>query len=151
MRLLLLVISAWLLLAPIARAQDGPSVARPAALAAAAPAGGAADTAAALHRLFARRRHNGHTGLAVSGTLLAVSGITVAIAVNDNSQQALAPFLVGALAAIISLPILTRDIVLTIAHSPGREQRVLRAWQQHRLPKRWARRALVPEYTQPAK
>lgn len=113
----------------------------------AAPA--SVDTAAALHRYFARRRHNGHVTLGVGTGLLVVGGITVAITANSSGYGALGPFLLGALGTVASVPILIRGIVLTAAHAKGREERVLQAWQQHRLPKRWARRALVPEYTQP--
>lgn len=106
------------------------------------------DTAAALHRLFDRRRHNGHVGLEVGAGILGVSGIALAIG-TQGGYNGLGASIAGLLGAVASVPVLTRGAVLTMGHSKGREQRVLQAWQQHRLPKRWARRALVPEYLQP--
>ncbi|MGI4736446.1 MAG: hypothetical protein ACRYG7_14825 [Janthinobacterium lividum] len=114
---------------------------------AAAPA--SVDTAAALHRLFVQRRDRGHVGLRIGGGVLAVSGIALAIGINQGGYNGLGAAAVGVVGGVFSVPILIRSAVLTIAHSKGREQRVLEAWQQHRLPKRWARRALVPKYLQP--
>lgn len=107
----------------------------------------AVDTAAALHRLFARRRHNGHVGLGTGAGLLAASGIALAIG-TQGGYRGLGVSLAGSLGAVASVPFLTRGLILTVAHSNRREQRILQAWQQHRLPKRWARRALIPPYTQ---
>ena len=80
-----------------------------------------------------------------------MSGIALAIGINQGGYNGLGASAAGLVGAVFSIPILIRSAVLTITHSKRREQRVLQAWQQHRLPKRWARRALVPKYLQPQK
>ncbi|NML65203.1 hypothetical protein HHL22_08310 [Hymenobacter sp. RP-2-7] len=141
--LALLLLACW-----PAHAQGSLPIARPAVADTARlrPAAAAPDTAAALHRYFAQRRHNGRVTLGVGGGILVV-GYTMAAVSNKGGS--LPVFLVGALGVVASVPILVQGALRIAAHSQGRERRVLRTWQQHRLPRRWARRALVPDYTQP--
>lgn len=107
------------------------------------------DSVAALHRLFARRRHNGHVSLGVGGGLLAASGIAVAIGANTGGSAGLAPFVFGILGGVFVTPIAVRGAVLSLTYTEGRERRLVQAWQQHRLP-RHVRRKLRPEYFEPA-
>ena len=136
MRLLVLLL-ALLAACPGAQAQLVP-VATPTVLnsaAAPAPALAAPDTAAALHRLFAQRRHKSHRTLRVGGALLLGAGLTAATAPAFKEFQGLGVLAVGALAAASSVPVLATGLINKAAFSRKREQRTLLAWQQHRLPR----------------
>ena len=137
---IILWLAVWLLAARPALAQVPPPA--PTALRADSPAAAPSDTAAALHRYFAQRRRNGHVSLGVGGGLLAVSALSVGIGSQQGGWNGLGYVVLGAVGAIISVPVVVRGIVLTATHSKAREQRVVQAWQQRRLPSRLARRAM---------
>lgn len=128
MRLLVLLL-ALLAACPGAQAQlvpaATPTVLNPAAAPAPVP-----DTVAALHRIFAERRRTSHRTLRVGGALLLGAGLTAATAPAFKEFQAL-----GVLAAAIGVPVLATGLINTTAFSKKREQRVVLAWPQHRLPR----------------
>ena len=137
MRFLVLLL-ALLLACPGARAQLLPA-APPAALGPAVAPTTTPDTAAALHRLFARQRHKSHTTWKVGGALLVSSSILVASVAHESGYQYLGIALSGLLGAVASVPVITTGLLHNAAYSKKQEQRTLLAWQQHRLPRRLQR------------
>lgn len=136
-----------LLASPLARAQASPAPARPAVADSARlqpEAASLSDTATALHRLFARRQRNGHTSLAVGASLLAAGGVAVAIGLSSSGEGGLAPLAGGVLSGLFGLPIAVRGAVVSGSYAKGREQRMVRAWRAHHLPRR-VRRQLQPQ------
>lgn len=119
------------------------SVASPTASLATLP--GVPDTAAALHRFFAQRRHRSYVGLGVGGGTLLVSSVLVSTA---SGYKDLGSLLLGALGIGVSASGLVVSLLNAVSYSKAREQRILLAWQQHRLPHYWSRHALRPEYMQ---
>ena len=133
MRLLVLLL-ALLAACPGAQAQlvpaATPTVLNPAAAPAPVP-----DTVAALHRIFAERRRTSHRTLRVGGALLLGAGLTAATVPAFKEFQALGVLAAGALAAAIGVPVLATGLINTTAFSKKREQRVVLALPQHRLPR----------------
>ena len=103
------------------------------------------DTAAALHRLFAQRRHRSHVGLAAGAGSLLGSSILVG---TSSGTKGVVTAALGIVGIGVSLPATVISLLNTINYSTAHEQRLLQALQQHRLPRYWSQRALRPEYTQ---
>ena len=137
MRFLVLLL-ALLLACPGAQAQLLPA-APPAALGPVGAPPAAPDTAAALHRLFARQRHKSHITWRVGGALLVSSSILVASVAHESGYQYLGIALGGLLGVVASVPITVTGLLHNAAYSKKQEQRALLAWQQHRLPRRLER------------
>jgi len=116
---------------------------RPAAPLATSPV--APDTAAALRRLFAQRRHRSHIGLGAGAGGLLASSILMGTA---SGIKGLAPFALGVVGVAVSVSGLVISLLHAIDYSEAHERRLLQALQQHRLPPYWSQRALRSEYTQ---
>ena len=137
MRLFVLLL-ALLLACPGAQAQLVPA-APPAALGPVGTSPAPPDTAAALHRLFARQRHKSHTTWGAGSALLVGSSVLVASLAHETGYQNLAPYLSGILGIVVSVPLTVTGLLRNAAYSKKQEQRALLAWQRHSLPRRLKR------------
>jgi hypothetical protein len=79
-----------------------------------------------------------------AGSLLA-STILVG---TSRGTKGLVPAAFGVVGIAVSVPGIVISLLNTITYSKAHEQRLLQAWQQHRLPRYWSQRALRPQYTQ---
>lgn len=124
----------------LAFAQTAPSIARTDSLVAAsqmalrdqrlaAEASAATDTAAALHRFYAARRHR---GLLIAGGFVAVTGLGLAI--DQAHPQSYQGFYNIATVVFVVIPVLAANFFYHAQYSHKRERRAIAAFEAHYLP-----------------
>ncbi len=124
----------------LAFAQTAPSIARTDSLVAAsqmallaqrlaAEASAATDTAAALHRFYAARRHR---GLLIAGGFVAVTGLGLAI--DQAHPQAYQGFYNIATVVFVALPVLAANFFYHAHYSHIKERQAIAAFEAHQLP-----------------
>ncbi len=136
-----LLFSLFFLASSQAFAQTTPSLARTDSLVAAsqaalraqrlaAEASAATDTAAALHRFYAARRHR---GLLIAGGFASVVALGIAIdQSHDPPRQYL--FYADATAVFVAIPVLAANFFYHAQYSHKRERRAIAAFEAHYLP-----------------
>lgn len=147
MRLVFLFLLLGVLASRPARAQNGLAVARTStAPTPAAPP----DTAAAIHRLFARRRTHGHRVVPITlgiGAALTVVGAFDNPPGNDPLEVGLAR-LFAVVAGVGTTTIVASELIRYGRYSRLNEQRALAQFQAHQLPAS-LQDQLKPKYFQP--
>ena len=131
--------------APIARVQDSLSAARSVAQVAAPPAGGAPDTVAALHRLFADKRSmRTKVVLATLGVDALLAGITVASGGNGAYSG-----IVALAYVVLVIPIVVPELLFYGQYTRRQERLATQDFQVHRRLKPDLKRKLTARYFQP--
>ncbi len=122
-------------------AQVSPPVLRANSLATATPAQPAADTVAAIHKLFAKRRRQqtlGALGIVV-GTAVAVT------AVGSTRSASNTAYLSAVGIGFLAIPVLVVELLHFDRYNRKRERQAVSAFGTHHLPK-WLRRELKPKF-----
>lgn len=101
------------------------------------------DTAAAIHRLFAAKRHQ--SGIAISGTT-AVGLLSLLVAENTRHSYTIdaAPIIATGI-SLLSIPAIIAEIGFYRQFTIRKEARALSAFRAHKLPAK-IRRLLLPAY-----